>query len=182
MRLVASVTRFDLFFISNVKCLKPTAFFKKKYWLQWGSGSCRDWVILSASATQPPWSLCWLCTDTRAQTTSLLSQLYLPSKHRKRILLPTQARFVTPGSTELHFYSDRHVRDRVRLHLRRVTENNNNERRTRQTTTTKICSVDGSRLTTMSGGRTRSSAFVTTWEFGRLRLSTVCNPSAHASV
>lgn len=54
-----------------------------------------------------------------------------------RILLPTQTRFVTPGSTELHFYSDRHVRDRVRLHLRRVTENNNTERRTRETTTAK---------------------------------------------
>lgn len=57
------------------------------------------------------------------------------AKHRTRILLPTRTRFVTPGSTELHFYSDRHVRDRVRLHLRRVTENNNRERRTRPTTT-----------------------------------------------
>lgn len=57
------------------------------------------------------------------------------AKHRTRFLLPTRTRFVTPGSTELHFYSDRHVRDRVRLHLRRVTENNNRERRTRPTTT-----------------------------------------------
>ncbi|KAJ4924411.1 hypothetical protein JOQ06_000651 [Pogonophryne albipinna] len=62
-----------------------------------------------------------------------------------RILLPTQTRFVTPGSTELHFYSDRHVRDRVRLHLRRVTENNNTKRRTRETTTAKISSVDRTR-------------------------------------
>ncbi|KAI4831638.1 hypothetical protein KUCAC02_001174 [Chaenocephalus aceratus] len=62
-----------------------------------------------------------------------------------RILLPTHTRFVTPGSTELHFYSDRHVRDRVRLHLRRVTENNNTERRTRETTTAKISSVDRTR-------------------------------------
>ncbi|KAK2857030.1 hypothetical protein Q5P01_005765 [Channa striata] len=63
-----------------------------------------------------------------------------------RILLPTQTRFVTPGSAELHFYSDRHVRDRVRLHLRRVTENNNTERRTRETTTAKIISIDGTRV------------------------------------
>ena len=72
-----------------------------------------------------------------------------------RILLPTQTRFVTPGSTELHFYSDRHVRDRVRLHLRRVTENNNTERRTRETTTEKISSADGTRGEAESGGNTR---------------------------
>jgi len=35
--------------------------------------------------------------------------------------------FVTPGPPELHFYSGRHVRARVRLHLRRVTGNNNTE-------------------------------------------------------
>ncbi|KAM3584822.1 uncharacterized protein V6R79_000126 [Siganus canaliculatus] len=73
-----------------------------------------------------------------------------------RILLPTQTRFVTPGSTELHFYSDRHVRDRVRLHLRRVTENNNTERRTRETTTEKISSIDRARMTTESSGNGRT--------------------------
>ncbi|KAJ8415066.1 hypothetical protein AAFF_G00007640 [Aldrovandia affinis] len=41
--------------------------------------------------------------------------------------LPIQTPSVTPGPSELHFYSGRHVRDRVRLHLRRVTENNNTE-------------------------------------------------------
>lgn len=72
-----------------------------------------------------------------------------------RILLPTQTRFVTPGSTELHFYSDRHVRDRVRLHLRRVTENNNRERRTRETTTEKISSIDRTRVKTERTGKSR---------------------------
>lgn len=72
-----------------------------------------------------------------------------------RILLPTQTRFVTPGSTELHFYSDRHVRDRVRLHLRRVTENNNRERRTRRTTTEKISSIGGTRAEADAAGKSR---------------------------
>ncbi|GLD63429.1 Krueppel-like factor 7 isoform X1 [Lates japonicus] len=72
-----------------------------------------------------------------------------------RILLPTQTRFVTPGSTELHFYSDRHVRDRVRLHLRRVTENNNTERRTRETTTARIISIDRSRVEAERAGEAR---------------------------
>ncbi|CAK6969888.1 Krueppel-like factor 7 isoform X1 [Scomber scombrus] len=72
-----------------------------------------------------------------------------------RILLPTQTRFVTPGSTELHFYSDRHVRDRVRLHLRRVTENNNTERRTRETTTAKSGSIDRTRVDTQRAGKSR---------------------------
>ncbi|KAL1282230.1 hypothetical protein QQF64_001033 [Cirrhinus molitorella] len=40
---------------------------------------------------------------------------------------PTQTRLVTPRPPELHFYLVRHVRDRVRLHLRRVTEDNNTE-------------------------------------------------------
>lgn len=73
-----------------------------------------------------------------------------------RILLPTQTRFVTPGSAELHFYSDRHVRDRVRLHLRRVTENNNTERRTRETTTAKIISIDETRAKAEDVGNPRS--------------------------
>lgn len=41
--------------------------------------------------------------------------------------LPIRTSFVTPGPPELHFYSGRHVRARVRLHLRRVTGNNNTE-------------------------------------------------------
>lgn len=50
--------------------------------------------------------------------------LFLPDTS---LLLPIQTPSVTPGPSELHFYSGRHVRDRVRLHLRRVTENNNTE-------------------------------------------------------
>lgn len=41
--------------------------------------------------------------------------------------LPILTPFVTPRPPELHFYSGRHVRARVRLHLRRVTGNNNTE-------------------------------------------------------
>lgn len=80
-----------------------------------------------------------------------------PSIALSRILLPTQTRFVTPGSTELHFYSGRHVRDRVRLHLRRVTENNNRER-TRETTTENISSADSRRTRTEMTGRSRNAA------------------------
>lgn len=47
--------------------------------------------------------------------------------HRRASSYPTQTLLVTPGPSELHFYSVRHVRDRVRLHLRRVTEDNNTE-------------------------------------------------------
>lgn len=100
-----------------------------------------------------------------------------------RILLPTQTRFVTPGSTELHFYSDRHVRDRVRLHLRRVTENNNRERRTRRTTTEKISSIGGTRAEADAAGKSRSlpKGGGNRWG-GRRRLPrpTVLNSSEHA--
>lgn len=41
------------------------------------------------------------------------------------LLLPIHTPSVTREPSELHFYSGRHVRDRVRLHLRRVTDNNN---------------------------------------------------------
>lgn len=41
--------------------------------------------------------------------------------------LPILTPRVTPRPPELHFYSGRHVRARVRLHLRRVTGNNNTE-------------------------------------------------------
>jgi len=47
------------------------------------------------------------------------------------LLLPIQTPSVTLEPSELHFYSGRHVRDRVRLHLRRVTENNNTENETK---------------------------------------------------
>lgn len=40
------------------------------------------------------------------------------------LLLPIHTPSVTREPSELHFYSGRHVRDRVRLHLRRVTDNN----------------------------------------------------------
>lgn len=42
--------------------------------------------------------------------------------------LPEHTPSVAPRPPELHFYSGRHVRARVRLHLRRVTENNNARR------------------------------------------------------
>lgn len=49
------------------------------------------------------------------------------------LLLPIHTPSVTPKPSELHFYSGRHVRDRVRLHLRRVTDNNNDTLGTEET-------------------------------------------------
>ncbi|TNN52621.1 hypothetical protein EYF80_037199 [Liparis tanakae] len=102
------------------------------------------------------------CKHHNAQSRSVCTEPRAPSTSFTWV----KTRFVTPGSTELHFYSDRHVRDRVRLHLRRVTENNNTERRTRETTTAEnqLCRGDPS-----DGGKGRKSTRAAEGDDGKTR-------------
>lgn len=76
--------------------------------------------------TAAPWSLCFLRAEPDQTDTfyGRVPSLWAPDTTPS---LPIQTPFVTPGPPELHFYSGRHVRARVRLHLRRVTGNNNTE-------------------------------------------------------
>lgn len=76
--------------------------------------------------TAAPWSLCFLRAEPDQTDTfyTRVPSLWAPDTAPS---LPIQTPFVTPGPPELHFYSGRHVRARVRLHLRRVTGNNNTE-------------------------------------------------------
>lgn len=76
--------------------------------------------------TAAPWSLCFLRAEPD-QTDTFWGRVPSPCAPDTVPPLPIQTPFVTPRPPELHFYSGRHVRARVRLHLRRVTGNNNTE-------------------------------------------------------
>lgn len=76
--------------------------------------------------TAAPWSLCFLRAEPDQTSTSCCRVPTLWARDTAPSL-PIQTPLVTRGPPELHFYSGRHVRARVRLHLRRVTGNNNTE-------------------------------------------------------